>query len=255
MGKMIRKSDLDAAVDRLIGYRQGALKVIARERQIVLTPAKEKDRLQLMKVRAHAPSSCGPEIPVAPARGITLPYAPQAVRATANGYEPQHVGFEGRDAARAADVFDTMVLQARRRGGNDPLTPAQIDAGRRYGALVERHSSVGLKCVSVEAQDRGSQGSGGGSYMDAVLAEGDAIRRMEAAIGTGYALEVTRNRGGNRRSITIRALVDMVCIEGLSVTDVLTKNGWAAYGGVRSRAYDALGTALDRMARAAPALR
>ncbi|MBN8294967.1 hypothetical protein JI664_23575 [Rhodobacter sp. NTK016B] len=251
---MIRESDLNAAVDRLIGYRQGALKVIARERQIVLTPAKERDRLQLMKIKAHAPRSCGPEIPVAPARGVTLPYAPQAVRATANGYEPQHVGFEGRDAARAADVFDTMTLQARRRGGGDPLTPAQVDTGRRYGALVERHSSVGLKCVSVEAQDR-SHGSGGGSYMDAVLAEGDVIRRMTAAIGTGFALEVTRNRGGKRRSITIRALVDMVCIEGLSVTDVLKKNGWAVYGELRGRAYGALGDALDRMRRSAPALR
>ncbi|MBN8294961.1 hypothetical protein JI664_23520 [Rhodobacter sp. NTK016B] len=251
---MIRESDLDAAVDRLIGYRQGALKVIARERQIVLTPTKEKDRLQLMKVRAHAPSSCGPEIPVAPARGVTLPYAPQAVRATANGYEPQHIGFSGRDAARASDVFDVMEQQAQRRGGSAPFTPSQVDAGRRYSAMVERHSSVGLKCVSVEAQDR-SQGSGAGSYMDAVLAEGDAIRRMTTAIGTGFALEVTRNRGGKRRSITTRALVDMVCIEGLTLTEVLKSHAWSVYGDTVNRAQAALASALDRMARAAPALR
>ncbi|MCA2012410.1 hypothetical protein LCM17_13005 [Cereibacter sphaeroides] len=246
---------LDVAVIRLAGLRSGALKVIARELGVILRPNREKDRLQLMRAQAQAPASCGPEIPLAPARGSVEPWAPQAVRATASGYEPQHVGFQGRDAARERDVFDLMADQAARRGGTAPLSPSQVDAGRRYGALVERHSSVGLKCVSVEAQERGGSGSGGGSYMDAVLAEGEVIRRMQAAIGDAWALEVTRNRGGKRRGILVRRLVDQVCLEGRSVSDVLKAHGWAVHGEIVSRAQAALSGALERMADAAPGLR
>lgn len=261
MDSALSEAAIDAAVIRLTALRRGAIKVIARERGIVLWPETEhdrlkveKDRLSLMRTLARAPASCGPEIPVAPARGMVEPWAPQAVRATANGYEPQHVGFQGRDAARARDVFDLMAEQVLRRGGSAAFTPSQVDAGRRYAALVERHSSVGLKCVSVEAQERAGKGSGG-SFMDAVLAEGEVIRRLEAAIGDGMALEVTRNRGGKRRGITTRRLVDLVCLEGRSVSDVLRAHGWTVHGDVLPKAYASLGQALSRMAEAAPSLR
>ncbi|WP_158515966.1 hypothetical protein [Pararhodobacter sp. CCB-MM2] len=251
----MKERDIDAAVIRLAGLRAGAQKVLAREFGVILTPDKEKDRLRLMRDLSRAPASCGPEILPAPARGRVEAWAPREVRETAGGSEPQHAGFEGRNAARARDVFDVMAEQAARRGGTAPFTPGQADAGRRYSVLVERHSFVGLKCVSVEAQARGSSGSGGGSYMDAVLHEGEVIRRLQAAIGEGWALEVTRNRGGNRRGITVRRLVDLVCLEGQSVSDVLKSHGWAVYGDVRTKAYKALSEALAKMADAAPGFR
>ncbi|MCA2014392.1 hypothetical protein LCM17_23075 [Cereibacter sphaeroides] len=240
---------------RLIARRNEAIKAVARQMGLKLQPEGEKDRLVAIKAAAQAPERCGPEIPVAPARGPMVAFAPKAMRPTAEGYELQHVGFQGRDAARAADVFDTMALQARRRGGHDPFTARQVDAGRLYAALVERHSSVGLKCVSVEAQGRGGKGSGGGSYMDAVVAEGDVIRRLEAAIGTGFALEVQRARDSKRRSITLRRIVDMVCLEGRTVTDALKANGWSIKGDTVTEARNALAAALERMSVVAPGTR
>lgn len=254
MGFMLRERDVEAAVMRLIARRNEAIRSIARQMGLKLQAEDEKDRLVAIKAAAQAPERCGPEIPVAPARGPMVAFAPKAMRPTAEGYELQHVGFQGRDAARAADVFDTMALQARRRGGHDPFTARQVDAGRYYAALVERHSSVGLKCVSVEAQDRG-KGAGSGSYMDAVVAEGEVIRRLETAIGTGFALEVQRARDGKRRSITLRHLVDMVCLEGRTVTDALKVNGWSVKGDTVTEAREALAAALERMSVAAPGIR
>jgi len=238
-----------AAVAQIASIKRAMVRRLAGNLGIACPGDEEDQRLQTMLDAARAPESCGPEIPVAPARGRILAYAPQAVRPTATGYEVQHDGFRGRDAARAADVFDVMLQQVARRGGEAPFTPGQIEAGRTYAMLVERHSSVSLRCISIESQ-RGS-GSAGGAFMDAVLAEGEVIRRMEAAIGMGMALEVQRETGA-RRDIPIRRLVDMVCLEGKSVTAALRAFGWPVYGGVRGQAYAALGDALDRMRTAAP---
>lgn len=238
-----------AAVAQIASIKRAMVRRLASNLGIACPGDDEDQRLQSMLDAARAPESCGPEIPVAPARGRVLSFAPQAVRPTATGYEVQHDGFRGRDAARAVDVFDVMLQQVARRGGEAPFTPGQIEAGRTYAMLVERHSSVGLRCISVESQ-RGS-GSAGGAFMDAVLAEGEVIRRMEAAIGMGLALEVQRETGA-RRDIPIRRLVDMVCLEGRSVTAALKAHGWAVYGEIRAQAYAALGDALDRMREAAP---
>ncbi|PTX02052.1 hypothetical protein DDE23_13380 [Pararhodobacter aggregans] len=238
-----------AAVAQIASIKRAMVRRLAGNLGIARPGDDEDQRLQFMLDAARAPESCGPEIPVAPARGRVLSFAPQAVRPTATGYEVQHDGFRGRDAARAADVFDVMLHQVARRGGEAPFTPGQIEAGRTYAMLVERHSSVGLRCISVESQ-RGS-GSAGGAFMDAVLAEGEVIRRMQAAIGTGMALEVLRETGA-RRDIPVRRLVDMVCLEGKSVTAALKAHGWSVYGDIRAQAYAAVGDALDRMRAAAP---
>lgn len=248
----VDEATMTAAVAQIAKMKLAAVRVLADSLGIARPGKDEEERLQFMLDAARAPESCGPEIPVAPARGRILAFAPQAVRPTATGYEVQHDGFRGRDAARAVDVFDVMLQQVARRGGEAPFTPGQIEAGRTYAMLVERHSSVGLRCISVESQ-RGS-GSAGGAFMDAVLAEGEVIRRMQAAIGPGMALEVQRETGA-RRDIPIRRLVDMVCIEGRSVSAVLKWSGWSVKGTTRELAYQALASALDRMAEVAPGLR
>ena len=191
---------MPAAVAQIASIKRAMVRRLASNLGIACPGDEEDQRLQFMLDAARAPESCGPEIPVAPARGRILAYAPQAVRPTATGYEVQHDGFRGRDAVRGADAFDVMMQQARRNGGADPFTPAQVEVGRTYAMLVERHSSVGLKCASVEAMARGG-GSGAGSFMDAVLHEAEVIRRMVAAVGPGNALEVRRGAGGQRRDI------------------------------------------------------
>lgn len=244
---------VDVAVLRLMGCRDAVMRSVARVMGVDLPARREADRLAAMARGATPPPSCGPEIPVAPARGRVLPVQPVAMRAVADGYVADHAGFQGRDAARAGDVFDLMADQARRRGGSAPFTPRQVDAGRRYAAMVERHSSVGLRCVSVEAERTGG-GSGGGGYMDAVLAEGAAIRRMEAAAGDGVALAVQRV-GGGRAPILVRRLVWMVCVEGNVIDAAMRRHGWTGRGETRERVRAALAGALDRMADAAPPMR
>lgn len=254
MVSVMESCDLDAVVTHLWALRRGAIKRAARELGLVppveAGPRYEARRLAAIKGRAGPPAQCGPEIQASPARGALRPVQTVAVRPTAEGYDVQHVGFQGRSAARASDVFDVMCDQARRRGGAAPLTGAQIDTARRYAALVERHSAVGLKCVSIETQGARSSGGGGG-YMDAVLAEGEVIARMAAAVGDGVAVSVHR-ADGRVVCLSARALVDAVCLEGRAVSSVLRGAGITVYGGVRVRAFEALGAALDRMARAAP---
>jgi len=245
---------MPAAVAQIASIKRAMVRRLASNLGIACPGDEEDQRLQFMLDAARAPESCGPEIPVAPARGRILAYAPQAVRPTATGYEVQHDGFRGRDAVRGADAFDVMMQQARRNGGADPFTPAQVEVGRTYAMLVERHSSVGLKCASVEAMARGG-GSGAGSFMDAVLHEAEVIRRMVAAVGPGNALEVRRGAGGQRRDILAMRLVDMVCLEGRSVTEVLKAHGWTVYGDTVVRARAALGQALDRMRSVSPGRR
>lgn len=245
---------LSAAVEHLTTLRLGAIKVIAREMGKIPPSsaghAGEAGRLAAIKAAARPPETCGPAIPLAPARGRVVDYTTWAMGATPHGFEPQHSGFRGRSSARAADVFDVMIQQVQRRGGRDPLTSAQVATARLYAAMVERHAARGVRCISVEAQGGGGSGGGDGGYIDAVLDEGAAIRRMEAAAGESWALEVKYNRGGTRRSITARRLVDMVCLEGRTVSEALKVNGWSVYGDTVTRAYGQLGAALDRMAKA-----
>jgi hypothetical protein len=187
----------------------------------------------------------------APARGPMVRFAPIAVTPVgADGFEVSHVGFRGRDAARAADAFDVMELQARRKAGAAyrPLfSVAQVQAGRRYAELVERHSAVGMRCASAEALAAGSGGGrGDGGYIDAVIHEGDMIRRIEAAIGRGVAL-APRRGGGARRAIADLELVQLVCLRGMTLAQVLRARGWVPDRATRAALHGALCGALDRM--------
>lgn len=239
---------LDAHVIRMVALKVQALRSLAREMGLRAPALTEADRMAEMRGRATPPASCGPEIHAAPARGPMRTFAPSAVVRGKDGYEVQHVGFQGRNAARTSDVFDIMADQARRRGGASPFTARQIAAGRTYAALIERHSARGVRGISVELR---SGGGGGGDcsrdYMDVVVAEGDRIRAMQRAIGDEMALAMARASSGKRSAISARQMVDGVCLEGLAISTLLKRSGWAVYGATVAAAQAALSAALDRM--------
>jgi hypothetical protein len=201
---------------------------------------------------ARPPESCGPEIPVAPGRGPMVRFTPrEVVRTDAGNYVSRKSGYLGRDAARVADAFDRMELQARRahRGDGDfvPLfSPGQIAAGRDYAALTEKVDCSGLKCSSLEAQRVSS--SGGGDREEAVLADIQRLRALQARIGNGLAKELRRFRPSDkRRAIFVRALVDQVCLGDKTLGQVLEAHGWGSNQKSREAIAAALSGALDRM--------
>lgn len=211
--------------------------------------ATEAERLSSIRARAMPPERCGPDMPAAPARGEVVAFSPMAMQPVGeDGYELQHAGWRGRDALRASDAFDRMEAQARRAGARVALFhPAQIAQGRTYAALIERHAARGVRCVSVETMLAGRSGGQGGGFVEVLLSESEVIDRLHAAIGGGVALAVQRVRREGRRSIPVRALVDAVCLEGLTIDAVLARHGWPQYGDATALARTSLAAALDRM--------
>lgn len=210
-------------------------------------PDDARAALAAILARAAAPEICGPEIIPAPARGPCV-VAPQVslVPNGKDGWVADNGGFAGRAAARAADVFDVMLAEARRADAAVPFTPGQVAMGRRYRDLVERHDAGGIKLSQMD----GRPGGQGGDFMDAYLAEGREIEAIRRRVGAGSALVVRRIRPsarGSRRSIPDRALVDMVCLGNRSLSEVLRVHGWAVKGETRNALREALGGALDRM--------
>jgi hypothetical protein len=162
-----------------------------------------------------------------------------------------------------SDVFDVMDQSARRAharavAGQEVAAPfvppfswQQVDVARRYAALFESHSAGGVRCASLEA---GRGGSGGGSFIDAYIAEGDRLASFWSAIGAGVAMSVRRLRPSQRGDgrvtaglIRDRTVVDCVCLHGLTLSDVLLRHGWSAKGAHRNALRGALCGALDRM--------
>jgi hypothetical protein len=249
MEMTLRESeDIATLVARLMARKTLAIRTIARSMGLDLPPATEAERLDAIRAAALPPESCGPDMPSAPARGPLRVIHPLSMVRTEDGYDLRHTGWRGRDAARARDIFDEMADQARRAGGFDPFTLRQKDTARAYATLVERHSSRGLKGRSIETMSGGRGGRGGDGVMDRILLEGERIAGMRAAVGDGLALEVRRAGARVRASIRLRDLVDLVCIEGRSISDVLARFGWTRDGKTRAEAQAALAGALDRMA-------
>ena len=201
-----------------------------------------------MRGRAAVPVACGPEIVAAPARGALMRVPVIEMRAVGEEvFEAQHVGFQGRDAARAVDVWDRIEAAARMRGADAPFSPAQVGVAREYAALVERHASSGMRGFSVEARvDGGGRGEG---YADAVIAEGLRIAALREAVG--------RERAKLARGVLVAewALVDWVALGGKMPGAVLQRCGVAAKGETRERLRAVLARALDRMALAGAAPR
>ena len=209
----------------------------------------EAARIAGVMARGVVPDACGPEIPLAPARGPLKTFrpielVPGTVGVARDTGHWQRGEESRRRGARIMDVFDRMT-------GPNALTPAQVQIGRDYRDLAERHEAGGMKCASLEAAGRGSGGQGG-EFIDAFVAEGRRLEEMRDRIGTGVAMSVRRIRPSKRGAaakglITDRDLVDRVCRGDLDLGQVLTVYGWAAKGTSRAALRKALAAALDRM--------
>lgn len=167
-------------------------------------------------------------------------------------------GTRKRDGAhwRQAGPLSVMVEQARLRhdskGRDDdafaaPFSPSQIAVSEDYRALVERHEAGLCKGSSFEA---GRSGSGaGGLAIDTYIQEARWLDELRRRIGDGVTMQVRRHldRDNARRAIPVRVLVDMVLVQGQTLTDVLSAHGWQAKGETRKMLRLELCAALDRM--------
>lgn len=217
--------------------------------------AQPAERLEAIRLRGAVPDACGPEIPVAPARGGFRVFDPVGLYPKGKDeWEVKPSGFLGRKAMRMADAFDRMAVAAAKSKSPPPFTPTQVAMGRLYRALFERHEAAGPKCVSLETSGGGS-GGGQGSFIDAVLRDRERIDAMRRRIGTGAALVIRRIRPsarGSKATISDRRAVDIICLEDGTCADVLRAHGWCSPDGKVDGKYvkavaQAVGDALDRM--------
>ena len=208
-------------------------------------------RLAEVRALGFVPAEVGPEIPTAPARGpVRMVDMMASYPKGDDGFEVKPAGFLGRKTLRLADSFDVMAAKAARHKKPAPFTPAQVAMGRFYRNLVERHESAGVKCSSLESLSQRGGGGSGSDYMDAVLRDRDQISALQKRIGVGSAMVVRRIRPsgrGSRISIMDRRLVDIVCLEDGTITDVLRAHGWANDAKLRVALCKALAEVLDRM--------
>ena len=208
-------------------------------------------RLAEVRALGFVPAEVGPEIPTAPARGpVRMVDMMASYPKGDDGFEVKPAGFLGRKTLRLADSFDVMAAKAARHKKPAPFTPAQVAMGRFYRDLVERHESAGVKCSSLESLSQRGGGGRGSDYIDAVLRDRDQISALRKRIGVGSAMVVRRIRPsghGSRISITDQRLVDIVCLEDGTITDVLRKHGWAVNADLVKALNRGLAEVLDRM--------
>jgi len=208
----------------------------AMGRGLVINPAASAQRLEAeargmadMLARATPPTDTGP-VPVAPARGalrvaVEMGMTPHG----ATDWAATPTGHRGRRTVHRADAFDRMALAAEKAGKPAPFTAGQVAAGRHWRDLVERYRAAGMRSMDL---NRSGGGSGGGGFMDAVCDQGAELRRLRARIGQGTALAVRRIRpsargDGARHNITDLVLIGHVCLDDLSLHEVLARYGWS----------------------------
>lgn len=127
-----------------------------------------------------------------------------------------------------------------------PYGPGQVAMAEFYAALTEWRDGSAMRCSSFEA---GREGGGSGHFIDTFMQRGLDLAQLHQRIGNGIAMAPRRNmdRGNSRRTISVRAVVDMVCIGGQDLTEVLRRFGWEANGRHRADLRKAICGALDRM--------
>ncbi|RKS51167.1 hypothetical protein BDE18_0398 [Paracoccus pantotrophus] len=217
--------------------------------------AEEAARLAAIRDASAIPDQCGPDTIAAPARGPFV--VERQLTMVPNGVDDRGLekwaaaptGYGHRASVRAADVFDRMIASARRRKKPCPLTPGQIAMGRRYAALVELAAADGTKVSRLDASRGGGDSMG---WMDRHLDIAQELTILRNRIGCSASMTMRRirpsNRGATQRGpIMDRVLVDMVCIKGCTLDDVLVSHGWAVKGAHRKAITEALCAALDRM--------
>lgn len=236
---MTRIPFLDADLARIAGFTE--------DKWFKATP---EARLDAIRERGVVPDACGPEIPVAPARGSFRTFEPVALYPKGRDqWEAKPSGYQGRKGVRVADAFDVMAGAAARKRRAAPFSPTQVAMGRFYRALFERHDAAGPRSVSLETGGGGS-GGGQGSFIDAVLRDRERLDVLRRRIGPGSAMVVRRIRPserGSRTTIFDRRAVDMICLEDATCADVLRAHGWSVKGDTVRCLAQAVADALDRM--------
>ena len=219
----------------------------------------QEERARLMDV-GTAPDGCSAEIITAPARGPLARFREGYWHEKDGQGEWRHVPYRSGCPGQARDIFDTMTDQATRRGGDAPFTAAQVGAARDYRALHERVQSAGVKCSNAFDVQVGGQGRV--DFMDAYIRDTERLAMFHDAIGSVIAKDMKRvspDRAQrviitddvladvDKRIITVRTLVDDVCIKERALSDVLGAHGWSVTGKSRKALRDALCAALGRM--------
>jgi hypothetical protein len=206
----------------------------------------EAKQMRAMLIEATPPEAMR-AAPVAPARG---PQAQVPNFTVTSGGMRRVEGMHWR----ALSPLAAAVAQARMRHEArnpdapfvPPYNPAQVAMAELYAALVEWRDGSALKCASLEA---GREGGGSGHFIETFIKRGEQLAQLRERIGDGVAMDVRRHmdRGNGRARITVRAAVDMACLAGVDLTEVLRRFGWAWNGEHRLQLRNAIRGALDRM--------
>lgn len=219
----------------------------------------QEERARLLNV-GTAPDGCSAEIITAPARGQLAAFREGYWHEKDGKGEWRHVPYRSGCPGQARDIFDTMTDQATRGGGDAPFTAAQVGAARDYRALFERVQSAGVKCSKAFDVQMGGQGDT--DFMTAYMRDTERLAMFHDAIGSVIAKDMKRVGSekaqrviitddmlaqADRRIITVRTLVDDVCIKEKALSDVLRAHGWAKTGKNVKTLRDALCAALGRM--------
>lgn len=217
----------------------------------------EAGRLQAM-MRAAAVPQAMRAAPAAPARGtmrlvenwVVQPGGTRRsdgahwINASALDVE-NHFARAGRSSA-AVEGADGSAQAARQDRSSDLFTAGQLAMADRYRSLTEWRAGSAVKCAKL---DGGCGGPDGRDYMDGFIAAGDELRALVQAIGDAVVLTPRRSldRDNARRTITVRMAVDGVVLDGLTISKLLRKEGWAPDMKTRRVIRDAIRGALDRM--------
>lgn len=245
--------------DRLSQIIQGAecLRNVAPAHRVEAFHAlPESARLAVVRDAGRVPDACGDAMPLAPARGAgravhMLASYPKGERDTV----VKPAGHLGRKTVILCDAIDTMRAQSARKGKALALTESQIGMARMYATLVADHLAGAVRGISLESSGGGHGGTREG-FTDHRLDLSRRIDVLRARIGTGSAMAIRRIRPSKRgdgppavtrANIPDRALVDLVCLEGLTISDVLARYGWSVKGDTVQAATKALAEALERM--------
>lgn len=203
---------------------------------------------RIASIKANA---CPPDLmiaaPMAPAR------RPQQLVpnfSVTGGGMRRSEGGHWRELSPLASAVATARLRHEGKGTDAPFvapfTPGQIAVAEDYAALVEWREGSAVKCASLEA---GRGGSGAGVFIDTFIQQGRWLAELQARIGDGVAMSIRRHmdRGNARRSITVRAAVDLLVLREMPIKTILKRYGWAADMKDQKALRAAICGALDRM--------
>ncbi|MBL4808210.1 MAG: hypothetical protein JKY31_13135 [Rhodobacteraceae bacterium] len=113
------------------------------------------------------------------------------------------------------------------------LDKNQRAIGVIYGAMVEELNSGGVRCVSIEAMPSGGGGAGPEGAVDRRFAMRAKIVLAQKGLHIMQDMtpqRATRGRVDKRQSISARAMMDAICLEGQDMASVLRAYGWTLSG-------------------------